>query len=39
MTFIKNNREMVVLTLVVVGMFAGVCFVAYTIRGGQPWLY
>lgn len=39
MTFIKNNREIIVLTLVIVGMFVMAAAIGIDFRGGNPSLY
>lgn len=39
MDFIKNNREMVVLTVIIIGLFAMATAIGYDFRGGNPWLF
>lgn len=39
MTFIKDNREMLVLSAVVIGLFVMAFAVGYNFRGGQPWAF
>lgn len=39
MKFVKNNREVIVLALVIAAVFVGVAGIAEGTRGGQAWLY
>jgi hypothetical protein len=39
MTFIKNNREMVVVAAVITGLFIMACAIGVNFRGGQPWAF
>ena len=39
MNFIKNNREMVVLTVAVIGLFVMAASIGASDRGGQAWAY
>lgn len=36
---VKNNREVILLGFVIVGMFAAAIAVGVQFRGGQPWAY
>lgn len=39
MKIVKNNREVIVLVLIIAAFFIGTLGTAYTVRGGQPWAY
>lgn len=39
MTFIKNNREIIVLVAVITAIFVMGCGLAYNFRGSNPWAY
>ena len=39
MNFIKDNREMAVVVLVIVGLFTMAASVGVGIRGSQAWVY
>ena len=39
MTFIKNNREMAVLTVVLIGLFVMAASIGSSVRGAQAWAY
>jgi hypothetical protein len=39
MNYLKDNREIIALVLIIAAVFAGVCGVSHTVRGGQPWAY
>ena len=39
MNFIKNNREVVVLILVIVGVFVMASTIGYNFRGGNAWVF
>lgn len=39
MKIVKNNREVIVLVVIIAAFVAGVCGLSYTVRGGQPWAY
>jgi hypothetical protein len=39
MTFIKDNREIFVLSAVVIGLFVMAAAIGVNVRGGQPWAF
>lgn len=39
MEFVKDNREMLILSVVVIGLLVMASAIGYDYRGGQPWAY
>jgi hypothetical protein len=39
MTFIKNNREMIMLTVFLIGLFVMAASIGASVRGTQAWAY
>lgn len=39
MNYLKNNREIIALVLIIAALFVGVAGISYSERGGQPWAY
>ena len=39
MEFVKNNRALFVLAIVIGGIFAMAAAIGYDVRAGQPWYF